>query len=123
MVAKNSDSVVAQKTGSKRRRFRRHKRAALLWYRSIDIGVGRTFEGVSFCFNISRGGLGLVLGQTIPANTLLFIEMTFEQERREFSAVGRVVYTKQLDEGRYEMGFEFITLPPSTIHFLGNRLT
>lgn len=106
----------------KKRRHKRKARTVLFWYKSIELGDNAPKQGISYCFNLSTGGLGAIVGERLSTGSLLFVELTFVREGHEMSAVGRVVYTKEISGGRHEMGFEFLALSPDGLHFLTHQL-
>ncbi len=104
------------------RQHERHARTVLLWFTSVETDGGEPLQGISYCFNISRGGFGAVVTMKIPLGTLLFVEMIFNRESLQMSAVGRVVYTREVPSDRWEIGFEFLALPPDGANFFEHCL-
>jgi len=75
----------------------------------IGQGIGRTL-------NVSEGGILLQTHSPLDARNTLLLTIGLEDDLTEFE--GQIIYTRSLQEKRYEHGIKFIHLDKEKLNFL-----
>lgn len=75
----------------------------------IGQGIGRTL-------NVSEGGILLQTHSPLDARNTLLLTIGLEDDLTEFE--GQIIYTRALQEKRYEHGIKFIRLDEKKLSFL-----
>jgi c-di-GMP-binding flagellar brake protein YcgR len=91
---------------------RRHERQVIntfVWYKILSEDPD-SVEGIARSFDISEGGIAMVLSKPLPMEAKVFLEIGVGSLR--LSAVGRIVHVKTQGD-RYFIGIEFQLLPPN----------
>jgi len=66
-------------------------------------------EGFTRTRVVGLGGCGFESDE--PLGVGRFVELVFRLERHTVRALGRIVYERPLEPGRYEVGVEFLRIP------------
>lgn len=99
------------------RRSQRSPLVRFIWYKLIEEdGIAPPMdeiptEGIAHSCDIAAGGIGIRITHSYPAGSKLFIEIATGEFT--ISAVGLVVHSRQVGEGRYQVGMRFLVIPPN----------
>ncbi len=97
-----------------RRRSPRRPLVNLVWYKIMgeeSDEMEPLSEGAHMSCDISETGLGLQCTAPMPVGKKVFIEIATED--LDFSAIGKIVYSKATSGGYYRVGIDFIVVPPN----------
>ena len=71
-------------------------------------GLDRTWR-LAWVYDLSRAGVGLLLGQPVEPGTELDIELLTQQAIVHVAVRARVAHTTRREDGRWLVGCEFLT--------------
>lgn len=117
----SGNAKASQSSGSNRRIHERHHLTRFVWFQTIPGDGVEPADGISYCVDVSRGGLGLVVKTAVPCGTLLFVEVVFDGLHHRIAAVCRVVHTAETENGSSRLGLEFVVVPPEARQFLSEH--
>jgi c-di-GMP-binding flagellar brake protein YcgR len=73
--------------------------------------------------DISRGGVRFLTHELIPKDSHLKIRITFPNALFSFEALVKCIWVREMPyDGDFEMGIEFIDLPPRILDYLINYI-
>lgn len=102
------------------RRSKRHVMVNFVWYKTLpDNTTDTDHEGISRSTNLSLHGIGLVTTVELPVGKILFMEIV--TRNFNISAVGKVVHLKPIKKNAYQLGVEFVILPPDDLMLLNKH--
>ena len=104
----------APEPGMDQRQSRRLQSVSFIWYKILRDEAEQedpADEGISKMCDISKSGVGLYVMRPMPVDKTVFIEITTKSFN--FSAVGRIRYSRASDRGYFRIGIRFIAIPPN----------
>ncbi|MFC1609928.1 PilZ domain-containing protein [Myxococcota bacterium] len=104
-----------------RRKHARKNLTRFVWYQTIEAVGDGPIEGLSYSVDASRGGLGLVVSDPIPVDSLVMVMMVFHSNQYNLAAVCRVAFAREQADGTHRLGLEYVVLPPDARQFLADN--
>ncbi len=106
---------------SELRKYVRIPEYSQIFYEIIPILSGKAKDGATK--DISQGGIRFLTQEFIPKDSHLRIKLTLNKTLFNFEALVKFVWIKQLRYSEiYEVGVEFIDMPPKALEYLINYI-
>ena len=106
---------------SELRKYARIPEDSQIFYEIIPIPSGKARDGATK--DISQGGIRFLTQEFIPKDSHLKIRLTLNKTLFSFEALVKFVWIRQLRYSEiYEVGVEFIDIPPKALEYLINYI-
>lgn len=103
-----SDEKDSKKIPSERRRFVRIESLNLLSYSLCVDDKIESYGQMGRTLDVSLGGLLIQTNETFPIGTILEIKIGIKENI--IRVLGRIVHSREVDEGLYDLGIEFVNV-------------